>query len=30
MLPEPHRLHSSIDFSRAVRRGRRIGRQDLV
>ncbi|MEO7077474.1 ribonuclease P protein component [Rhodococcus sp. BP22] len=30
MLPEPHRLHRSADFTRAVRRGRRIGRQDLV
>nr|WP_296776691.1 ribonuclease P protein component [Rhodococcus sp. (in: high G+C Gram-positive bacteria)] len=30
MLPEPHRLHRSADFSRAVRRGRRMGRQDLV
>ncbi|MGA9871148.1 MAG: ribonuclease P protein component [Rhodococcus sp. (in: high G+C Gram-positive bacteria)] len=30
MLPEPHRLHRTADFSRAVRRGRRMGRQDLV
>ncbi|MDJ0393561.1 ribonuclease P protein component [Rhodococcus sp. G-MC3] len=30
MLPEPHRLHRSADFSRTVRRGRRMGRQDLV
>lgn len=30
VLPEPHRLHRSADFSRAVRRGRRMGRQDLV
>ncbi|WP_088944060.1 ribonuclease P protein component [Rhodococcus sp. 1168] len=30
MLPEPHRLHRSADFTRTVRRGRRIGRQDLV
>ena len=30
MLPEPNRLHRSADFSRAVRRGRRMGRQDVV
>lgn len=30
VLPEPHRLHRTADFSRAVRRGRRMGRQDLV
>ncbi|MDJ0359906.1 ribonuclease P protein component [Rhodococcus sp. H29-C3] len=30
MLPEPHRLHRSADFTRAVRQGRRMGRHDLV
>ncbi|MBF6176073.1 ribonuclease P protein component [Nocardia blacklockiae] len=30
MLPEPYRLHHRADFSRTVRRGRRIGRRDLV
>ncbi|MFJ4656005.1 ribonuclease P protein component [Nocardia sp. NPDC088792] len=30
MLPEHHRLHRRIDFSRTVRQGRRIGRRDLV
>ncbi|MFI6871047.1 ribonuclease P protein component [Nocardia sp. NPDC050406] len=30
MLPEPYRLHRRTDFSRTVRRGRRIGRRDLV
>ncbi|QIS23863.1 ribonuclease P protein component [Nocardia terpenica] len=30
MLPEPYRLHHRADFSRTVRRGRRIGRPDLV
>ncbi|WP_072805807.1 ribonuclease P protein component [Rhodococcoides yunnanense] len=30
MLPEPHRLHHSADFQRVMRRGRRMGRQDLV
>ncbi|MFC8528996.1 ribonuclease P protein component [Nocardia sp. NPDC057227] len=30
MLPEPYRLHHRADFSRAVRRGQRIGRRDLV
>nr|WP_206030805.1 ribonuclease P protein component [Rhodococcus sp. B10] len=29
-MPEPHRLHRSADFSRVMRRGRRMGRQDLV
>ncbi|WP_024801411.1 ribonuclease P protein component [Nocardia sp. BMG51109] len=30
MLPEPYRLHHRADFSRTVRRGRRVGRRDLV
>ncbi|MEV0850995.1 ribonuclease P protein component [Nocardia fluminea] len=30
MLPEPYRLHHRAEFSRTVRRGQRIGRQDLV
>ncbi|WP_068276139.1 ribonuclease P protein component [Aldersonia kunmingensis] len=30
MLPEPNRLHHHADFSRTVRRGKRIGRRDLV
>ena len=30
MLPEPNRLHRARDFSVAVRRGRRMGRSDLV
>lgn len=30
MLPEPHRLRRRSDFSEAVRRGRRMGRRDLV
>ncbi|NKY49843.1 ribonuclease P protein component [Nocardia vermiculata] len=30
MLPEPYRLHHRADFSRTVRRGRRIGRRDIV
>nr|WP_221332854.1 ribonuclease P protein component [Nocardia transvalensis] len=29
-MPEPYRLHHRADFSRTVRRGRRIGRRDLV
>lgn len=30
MLPEPHRLHRTADFSATVRRGRRTGRRDIV
>ena len=30
MLPEPYRLRRHSDFSVAVRRGRRMGRRDLV
>ncbi|MFZ2177290.1 MAG: ribonuclease P protein component [Rhodococcus sp. (in: high G+C Gram-positive bacteria)] len=30
MLPEPHRLRRHSDFSLTVRRGRRMGRRDLV
>lgn len=30
MLPEPHRLHRSSEFGEAVRRGRRMGRRDIV
>ncbi|ABG95467.1 MULTISPECIES: ribonuclease P protein component [Rhodococcus] len=30
MLPEPHRLRRHSDFSMTVRRGRRMGRRDLV
>ncbi|WP_084460856.1 ribonuclease P protein component [Nocardia kruczakiae] len=30
MLPEPYRLHHRADFSRTVRRGRRVGRRDIV
>lgn len=30
MLPEPHRLHRSSEFGDAVRRGRRMGRRDIV
>ncbi|MGC0366745.1 ribonuclease P protein component [Rhodococcus sp. 27YEA15] len=30
MLPEPHRLRRHSDFSVTVRRGRRMGRRDLV
>ncbi|WP_072690462.1 ribonuclease P protein component [Rhodococcus marinonascens] len=30
MLPEPHRLRRHADFSLTVRRGRRMGRGDLV
>ncbi|WP_042937929.1 ribonuclease P protein component [Rhodococcus sp. AW25M09] len=30
MLPEPNRLHRARDFSVAVRRGRRMGRSNLV
>lgn len=30
MLPEPHRLHRSSEIGEAVRRGRRMGRRDIV
>ncbi|MFM1730121.1 ribonuclease P protein component [Prescottella soli] len=30
MLPEPYRLRRRSDFSETVRRGRRMGRRDLV
>lgn len=30
MLPRPHRLHRSADFSATVRAGRRAGRRTLV
>jgi len=30
VLPEPHRLRRHSDFSLTVRRGRRMGRRDLV
>ncbi|QBJ96524.1 ribonuclease P protein component [Rhodococcus sp. ABRD24] len=30
MLPEPYRLRRRVDFSATVRRGRRMGRRDLV
>ena len=30
MLPDRHRLHSSVDFTRTVKHGRRAGRRDVV